>query len=66
MFTCLAALFDFAKALPASLQTTLHLEGAVSFAGQYLPWFSLNLGWVIPALVGLVLGLVLRTLRKQK
>jgi len=66
VFTCLAALFDFAKALPAPLQTALHLEGAVSFAGKYLPWFALNLGWVIPALVGLVLGLVLRALRKQK
>lgn len=65
-FTWFAALFDFAKALPAPLQSALHLEGMVAFAGKYLPWFALNLGWVLPALIGLVLGLLLRSLRKKK
>ena len=66
VFTWFAAFFDFAKALPAPLQSALHLEGMVAFAGKYLPWFSVNLGWVVPALVGLVLGLLLRSLRKKK
>lgn len=63
-FTCIAALFDFAKALPAPVMNTLHLSGAVDFAERFLPWFDLNLGWVLPALTGFVLGLILRRVRK--
>lgn len=61
-FTCVSALFDFLKTLPESLRP----EGIVTFAARFLPWFDLNLGWVIPALAGFVLGMVLRTLRKQQ
>ena len=58
-FTAVAALFDLFKTLPAVLQVG-PVEGAVAFAGRFLPFFSLNLGWVVPALLGLALGLVLR------
>ena len=57
-FTAVAALFDLFKTLPAALQVG-PVEGAVAFAGRFLPFFSLNLGWVVPALLGLALGLVL-------
>jgi len=63
-FTCVAALFDFAKTLPASLRASLHLEGAISLAGKVLPFFKLNLGWIAPAVIGLILGLLIRKLRK--
>ena len=63
-FTIFAALFDFIKMLPAAALTGLHLEGAVTFAEKILPMFHLNLGWVLPALIGLVLGLVIRAVRK--
>lgn len=63
-FTIFAALFDFIKMLPAAALTGLHLEGAVTFAEKILPMFHLNLGWVLPALIGLVLGLVIRAIRK--
>ena len=58
-FTAVAALFDLFKTLPAALQVG-PVEGAVAFADRLLPFFSLNLGWVVPALLGLALGLVLR------
>ena len=64
-FTCFSALFDFMKMLPASVQTGLHLEGAIAFAQKVLPWFGLNLGWVIPAFTGFVLGLLIRASRKR-
>ena len=63
-FTIFAALFDFIKMLPAAALTGLHLEGAITFAEKILPMFHLNLGWVLPALIGLVLGLVIRAIRK--
>ena len=59
-FTCFAALFDLLKTLPAALQDALGLEGIIALANKFLPFFSLNLGWIIPALIGLVLGLILR------
>ena len=65
-FTCIAALFDLAKALPANLKTALHLDGAVCLAEKILPFFDISLGWVLPAFVGLVLGLVIHFAKKQK
>lgn len=62
--TCLAALFDMIKTLPASMRTALHLDGAVAMAGNVLPLFDLNLGWVVPALIGFVLGMLLRRVRR--
>lgn len=59
-FTCFAALFDLMKTLPAALQEGLNLAPVIALANKFLPFFSLNLGWVIPALIGLVLGLILR------
>jgi LIVCS family branched-chain amino acid:cation transporter len=65
-FTCVAAVFDLLKTLPAALQTGLHLEGVIGFAEKYLPLFKLNLGWVVPAVIGLAVGLLIRLLRKRK
>ena len=59
-FTCFAALFDLLKTLPGTLQDALGLESIIALANRFLPFFSLNLGWVIPALIGLILGLVIR------
>ena len=63
--TCVAALFDFFKTLPASLGERLHLAGAVRLAQRVLPFFDLNLGWVMPALVGLAIGLLIRASGKR-
>ena len=63
-FTLFAALFDLIKTLPAGMQSGL--EGALVFARQILPWFDLNLGWVIPALLGFGLGMAIRMTRKKK
>ena len=64
--TCVCALFDFAKTLPAGLQEMLRLEGAIGFARSVLPWFDLNLGWVVPALLGFAVGMVIRKVNKRK
>ena len=64
-FTCFSALFDLLKTLPESIRTGLHLEGVIGFAQNLLPWFDLNLGWIVPALTGFALGILIRTVRKQ-
>lgn len=65
VFTVFAAMFDFFKTLPEALQNTLHLDFVIGFAQKVLPWFNLNLGWVVPAIIGFVLGLVIRATRKK-
>ena len=54
-FTFVAALFDFFNALGVT---------AIADLGRkILPFFDLGLGWTIPALIGLIIGLVLRKKR---
>ena len=65
-FTCVSALFDLIKTLPEGLRSSLHLDGVVDLAGKILPWFHLNLGWVVPALIGFVLGMAIRFIRNQR
>lgn len=65
-FTCFAALFDLIKTLPESVRGALRLEGVLDLAEKILPWFQLNLGWVVPALIGLILGLLIRWVHIQR
>lgn len=65
-FTCFSALFDLLKTLPESVQSSLHLERLIGFAAKILPWFHLNLGWVVPAVTGFVLGMLIRIIRKRR
>lgn len=63
-FTWFAAIFDFMKTLPQNIIDGLNLEPVIDFGRNILPFFDINLGWVVPAMIGLVLGLVLK--RKSK
>ena len=65
-FTWAAAIFDFMKTLPAGVQSSLHLDRLVAFARQYLPLFDLNLGWLLPACLGIVIGLVIHFSGRSK
>ena len=58
--TCISAAFDLLKTLPASLQESLNLAPIIGLGRTILPWFDLNLGWVIPAALGFGIGLLLR------
>ena len=66
VFTCVSALFDLIKTLPEGLRSSLHLDGAVDLAGKILPWFHLNLGWVVPALIGFILGMAIHFVRNGR
>ncbi|MBQ2991215.1 MAG: branched-chain amino acid transport system II carrier protein [Clostridia bacterium] len=63
--TGVAALLDLIKSLPEGLRGALGLDGAAQMAERMLPFFSLNLGWVVPALIGLALGLLIRAGRRR-
>lgn len=51
-FTLVAALFDFFKACG--------VEAVANLGRTVLPFFDLGFGWIVPALIGLALGLILR------
>lgn len=58
VLTAIPAVFDFLKAIGVS---------AVSELGSKIfPFFDLGLGWVVPALIGLVIGVVLTLINKGK
>ena len=64
--TCAAAVFDLIKTLPEGMITALNLHGVIHLANRYLPFYSINLGWVIPAAIGLAIGLALRRAKKSR
>ena len=60
VLTLAAALLDFLAALPNGAKSILHLEGLLGWANSYIPLFSYGLGWLLPAALGLMIGLALR------
>ena len=66
IFTWAAAIFDFMKTLPAGVQTALRLDAPVELAKRYLPLFDLNLGWLLPAVIGFVIGMAIHLSRRGR
>lgn len=64
-FTFVAALFDFVKALPLGLPKT-KVCAAIIKVGELLPFAKLGLGWVCPATLGLIIGLIIHFAKKIK
>ncbi len=62
----IAAVFDFAKTLPEGVQTALNIPAMTEFAGKVFPFFDLGLGWIVPSLIGLVIGLVITGVRGRR
>ena len=65
-FTAVSALFDFLRALPEGAQDFLHISRVVEAADMFLPLAEYGFGWVCPAAVGLVTGLVVRWTGKRR
>lgn len=57
-FTIVAAIFDLFKALPDNAKDSLGLNTVLHYASMYLPFFNIGLGWLVPSLIGLVVGIV--------
>lgn len=59
ILTMIAALFDFCNALPETVKETTVMRKIIDFAHIYLPGFDYGFGWIIPALGGFVLGMII-------
>lgn len=64
--TLLAALYDFLTALPERVFLLLHGDIVREFVAGFLPFASLGLGWVCPALLGFAIGLAIHLARGRK
>lgn len=65
-FTAAAAVFDFLRALPEGARDVLHVNGVVDLAARILPLSDSGFGWVCPAAVGLLIGLVMYWRERKK
>ncbi len=61
----IAAFFDFCNALPEAIKGTAIMKRIVNFAHMYLPGFDYGFGWIIPALTGFIIGIVIWIVRRK-
>lgn len=64
IFTLPFALLDFVHALPAELKAFANLDFISIWAKETVPLFNYGMSWLIPALIGFVIGIFLSKTRK--
>lgn len=57
LLTSIPAFFDFIKTLPLSENADAFKTSADSFAKICFPMYDLGLGWMIPAILGIIIGI---------
>ena len=65
-FTAAAAFFDLLRALPAGARAALRLNPVINAVSAWIPFSSQGFGWVIPALAGFIIGLIVKAAQKRK
>ncbi|WP_019724218.1 branched-chain amino acid transport system II carrier protein, partial [Enterococcus mundtii] len=65
-FTLLASIVDGLNACPDSIKQTSFVKGILTFADSYLPFFSLGMGWITPAVIGFIIGLLWSFFKNEK
>lgn len=55
----IAAFFDFCKALPEPFKSSALVIKLVEFAHGYIPGFDYGFGWVLPGVIGFIVGLII-------
>ncbi|MCW6680603.1 branched-chain amino acid transport system II carrier protein [Aerococcaceae bacterium NML130460] len=58
-FTIVAALIDALKSSPDFLKLSGFGQAAIHLGEKYLPFFDIGMGWVLPACIGLIIGVLL-------
>jgi len=62
----LSSVFDFIKALPPAWLSAMRLDGFISWLTTILPFFAQGFGWICPAVLGVLLGFILKMLRPNQ
>lgn len=64
-FTAAAAAVDFINALPGQVLSALRLEKMAEAVRDFLPFAENGFGWICPALLGLVIGILYCAYKKS-
>lgn len=64
-FTLVAAILDGLNALPENLKNTTIIQWLIQLGKNYLPFFELGMGWILPASIGFVAGLIWTFIKKE-
>ena len=65
-FTLVAASFDFLGTLAGMVPQSSILAAVKTIGTQYIPLYSLGMGWIVPALAGFAVGMMLRIAKNAK
>ena len=57
------AVFDCLKTMPEGIQTALGIPALTEIGSGLFPLFDLGLGWVVPSVIGCIIGLVLKKIK---
>ena len=63
--TLIAAIYDLIVALPVEIYDVLGGDAIKAVVTSVLPFSSLGLGWICPALLGFAIGMVVRAMKKK-
>lgn len=63
-FTMIAAFIDGLKASPKFIADTAFSKTVIEFGTTYLPLSSIGMGWVLPAIIGFVIGYIVYSSNK--
>ena len=57
--TGIAAFFDFLKNLPEVISKSEAIVNFLKLPSNFLPGFDLGFGWMLPALIGFIIGILI-------
>lgn len=64
--TVIAAFFDFLNALPDSVKENRIITKMINFAETLFPGFDYGFGWIAPAMIGFIIGLLIWKVRESR
>lgn len=65
ILTLIAAIGDMLNALPFGLNKASAISSIIEIYHNTLPFFDIGMGWILPAIIGLVIGTIITVLTKK-
>ncbi|PLS32600.1 branched-chain amino acid transport system II carrier protein [Carnobacterium maltaromaticum] len=66
IFTIFVSIADGLNALPDNVKSISLIDNILAFYSRYLPLFDIGMGWVFPAILGLIIGWIISLVKKQE
>lgn len=66
IFNIVAAVFDFIVAFPSVIMPESFIENTKLLGNKIFPFFNIGLGWLVPTIIGLIIGLIWKKASTKK